>query len=120
MINGRKNLSGKEKMKKYKLIIKGIEEVNFKKYVKKGEKNLVRRLCSNVDKERIGYKRDGVKEIKNKKWLKGINWEEIRKKRIKENIIKYINGKKDIRNFENFKKEKSVKKDENYGWEKEL
>jgi hypothetical protein len=56
-------------MQTYKLILNGIEEVNFPKRVTRPAQNLVRRLCRAVATERLGYQKAGVQEIKNHKYV---------------------------------------------------
>lgn len=48
----------------YNAILKGVESVNFPRQMNKMTQSLVKQLCRNDPTERIGYQKDGIKDIR--------------------------------------------------------
>lgn len=84
--------------------------MNYKKFfeipedskISEEAKDLLRRLIADPD-ERLGT--NGVEEIKNHPFFRGVDWENLRK--VKAPLIPKLKGKTDTSNFENFEEETS-------------
>lgn len=64
-------------MQTYNLIVRGIENVIFPTKVKTNATSLIKKLCNATPSERIGYKRQGIQEIREHRWFQGFNWEKL-------------------------------------------
>jgi len=54
-------------MRTYKLILKGIDFINFPETVGKNAYNLIRKLCRENPQDRLGAQRGGLSDIKKHK-----------------------------------------------------
>ena len=54
-------------MQTYNLILRGMDMVEFPRKINKSAQHLVKKLCRDNPAERIGYQRDGLRDIKKHK-----------------------------------------------------
>lgn len=54
-------------MKTYNIILKGIDMVDFPRYMSRTAISLIKRLCRDVPVERLGYQKGGIQDIKKNK-----------------------------------------------------
>lgn len=57
-------------MKTYNIILKGIDMVDFPRYISRTAISLIKRLCRDVPVERLGYQKGGIQDIKKNKYDK--------------------------------------------------
>ena len=56
--------SGSDPMKTYNIILRGIDAIEFPKKVTRNASNLIKKLCRDSPVERLGYLKDGLRDIK--------------------------------------------------------
>lgn len=54
-------------MKTYNIILKGIDHIDFPRKISRNASNLIKRLCRDNPAERLGYQKNGIKDIKKHK-----------------------------------------------------
>lgn len=59
--------SGSDPMKTYNVILRGMDMVEFPRLISRNPQNLIRKLCRDNPAERLGYQKDGLKDIKKHK-----------------------------------------------------
>ncbi|KAI3385501.1 hypothetical protein SNEBB_003401 [Seison nebaliae] len=104
-------------MKTYKLILRGIDFLDFPKKFPKHAKNLMKRLCRENALERIGYQKGGINDLRKHKWLQGFDWEALRSMTMTPPILPSIKHHADTSNFDRFPPEDIEPEDETSGWD---
>lgn len=61
---GKPPFRGKDHMKTYNLILRGIDVVQMSAKIPKHAQNLIRGLCRQIPTERLGYQKKGIADIK--------------------------------------------------------
>lgn len=79
--------TGTEAMETYKMILKGIDKIDFPRSISKSAASLIKKLCRENPAERLGYQKGGVDEIKRHRWFDGFYWEGLVNRRITAPII---------------------------------
>lgn len=64
LLIGKPPFRGKDHMKTYNLILRGIDIVPMPQKISRSAQNLIRGLCRQVAAERLGYQKKGIGEIK--------------------------------------------------------
>ena len=79
--------TGSEAMETYKMILKGIDKIDFPRSISKNASSLIKKLCRENPTERLGYQRGGVEDIKRHRWFDGFFWEGLVARRMAAPII---------------------------------
>lgn len=74
LMNGLPPFTSNESMNTYRMILKGIESIEFPKRIPKTVQLIIKKLCRDNPVERLGYQKDGIKDIKKHKWYEGFSW----------------------------------------------
>lgn len=117
MLTGNPPFTSSEPMKTYRMILRGIDGIDWPWKVKKPAQNLIRRLCRTNPSERIGNLKGGVNEIKNHRWFAGFDWDGLRSQQLEPPHIPDIVNSVDLRNFDSFDNENDDAQIENSGWD---
>lgn len=117
LLTGSPPFSGADPMQTYNLILKGMDMVEFPRKINKSAQHLVKKLCRDNPAERIGYQRDGLKDIKKHKWYQGFDWEGLINKRVSPPITPKIKNAVDASNFDSYPKDTEEPPDEMSGWD---
>jgi len=117
MLTGNPPFTSSDPMRTYRLILKGIDAIDFPWKVKKPAQNLIRRLCRTNPSERIGNLRGGINEIKNHRWFSGFDWDSLKLQQLDAPWVPEIMSNVDIRNFDDFEKEDEKVPVELSGWD---
>uniref|UniRef100_F7A4Y2 cGMP-dependent protein kinase n=1 Tax=Ciona intestinalis TaxID=7719 RepID=F7A4Y2_CIOIN len=84
----------------YEGILGGIEGVKFSKRVKRSAELLIRNLCKLEPRDRLGYQKGGVNDIRKHRWFHGFDWQGLRTTSIKSPFKVHIKNAVDTNNFE--------------------
>ncbi|XP_078494369.1 cGMP-dependent protein kinase 1-like isoform X1 [Ciona intestinalis] len=84
----------------YEGILGGIEGVKFSKRVKRSAELLIRNLCKLEPRDRLGYQKGGVNDIRKHRWFHGFDWQGLRTTSIKSPFKVHIKNAVDTKNFE--------------------
>ena len=55
-------------MKTYNIILRGMDMIEFPRKITRNAQNLIKKLCRDNPAERLGYQKDGLKDIKKHKY----------------------------------------------------
>lgn len=104
LLTGSPPFSGSDPMKTYNIILRGIDAIEFPKKVTRNATNLIKKLCRDNPIERLGYLKDGLRDIKKHRWFQGFDWEGLRQRSpsIIPPIIPNVRGPTDLSNFDHF------------------
>ncbi|XP_063700416.1 cGMP-dependent protein kinase 1-like [Culicoides brevitarsis] len=78
LLVGKPPFGGKNPMRIYNNILRGIVAVEFPLKVPKRAQSLIKDLCQHNPVLRLGNLKNGVMDIKNHSWFHDINWDKIR------------------------------------------
>ncbi|EDV21557.1 uncharacterized protein TRIADDRAFT_30166, partial [Trichoplax adhaerens] len=117
LLTGSPPFTSDDPMKTYNLILRGIDRVDFPRKIGKNAQNLIRKLCKENPAERIGYQKNGIKDIQKHKWFQGFDWNGLRKRELKSPMQPTINGPLDHSNFDTFDQSNELPTDETSGWD---
>jgi len=78
------------------------QEIFFPNFISEDAKDIISKLLEYEPKKRLGYGNNGIDDIKNHKFFKDINWDDIynKKAKVEEKYIPKIDGKLDLKNFD--------------------
>lgn len=107
-------------MKTYKLILKGIDDVEFPKHVSDEGKQLVKALCKSTPVQRLGCGSRGISDVKKHKWFGGLDWERFGECKVAAPFRPNLRTNTDVHYFEKFEREEGVPPDEISDWDKEF
>ncbi|CAF1086523.1 unnamed protein product [Rotaria sp. Silwood1] len=121
LITGNPPFSGTDPMKTYNIILKGIDAVEFPRKLSKMASLLIKRLCRENPVERIGYQKDGIKDIQKHQWFEGFSWECLKKGTLIAPYIPKVEHDVDTSNFDYFAEDNLPEpEDDLTGWDKEF
>lgn len=89
-------------LKTYNLILKGIDILEFPRYISRSAISLIKKLCRDNPTERLGYHRNGIENIKKHRWFQGFDWEGLASQKMVPPPITTVNGPLDLQNFDTF------------------
>lgn len=104
-------------MKTYNIILKGIDMVDFPRYMSRSAVGLIKRLCRDIPAERLGYQKGGIQDIKKNKWFQGFDWDGLASLTLQPPIIHPVRHALDTSYFDTFPLDTDVPPDETTGWD---
>lgn len=63
LLTGSPPFSGSDPMKTYNIILKGVDMIEFPRKITRNAHNIIKKLCKDNPSERLGYQRNGLKDI---------------------------------------------------------
>lgn len=87
-------------IKTYEKILQS--QIEFPKFIDSNAKDLIRCLLKRDRTKRLGGLKDGIEEIKNHKWFKGVDWKTVSSKGIQTPIPVMIKSNGDSRYYEKY------------------
>lgn len=120
LLTGSPPFSGSDPMKTYNIILKGIDMIEFPRKITRNAHNLIKKLCKDNPSERLGYQRNGLKDIQKHKWFDGFNWDGLRNRKLAPPIVPKIKSSTDASNFDDYPKDDEVPPDDMTGWDKDF
>ncbi|KAL0281011.1 UNVERIFIED_CONTAM: hypothetical protein PYX00_002140 [Menopon gallinae] len=117
LLTGTPPFTASDPMRTYNIILKGIDMINFPKYITRTAQSLIKRLCRDSPSERLGYQRGGIEDIKKHKWFQGFDWLGLKQRALKPPITPLVRGPTDVSNFDVYSKETDVPPDEFSNWD---
>jgi cGMP-dependent protein kinase 1 len=64
LITGAPPFSASDPLKTYNLILKGIDAIEYSRYVSRSAVSLIKKLCRDSPADRLGYQRNGIDDIR--------------------------------------------------------
>ncbi|XP_006820496.1 cGMP-dependent protein kinase 1-like [Saccoglossus kowalevskii] len=121
LLTGSPPFSGADPMKTYNLILKGMDMVEFPRKMTKNAIIMIKRLCRDNPTERLGYQKNGIKDIQKHKWFEGFNWDGLRKRTMTPPILPTVRSPNDTSNFDDYPvDDEPVPPDDLTGWDKDF
>jgi len=120
LLTGSPPFSGSDPMKTYNIILKGIDMIEFPRKITRNAHNLIKKLCKDNPSERLGYQKNGLKDIQKHKWFDGFNWDGLRNRKLAPPIGPQIQSATDASNFDDYPKDDEIPPDDVSGWDREF
>lgn len=120
LLTGMPPFTSADPMKTYNIILKGIDALEFPRYIGKNAQSLIKRLGRENPSERLGYQKNGIADIKKHKWFQGFNWEGLRYRTLTPPIVPHVENATDTSNFDTFPHEFELPPDELSGWDEDF
>lgn len=117
LLVGKPPFTGKDRMKMYNQILRGIESVTMHSRVTRKAQDLIKKLCRSNATDRLGYQRNGIADIKNHNWFSGFEWKELRNQTMVAPLIRPVRNNTDLTNFDSLGPSRDEPADENSGWD---
>lgn len=117
LLTGNPPFRGCDPMKTYNIILKGIDMVDFPRYITKHAHSLIKRLCRDSPSERLGYQKNGISDIKNHKWFQGFDWVGLKHRTLTPPIILQVRSPLDNSNFDTYPRNEDIPPDDSSGWD---
>lgn len=117
LLTGNPPFSASDPMKTYNIILKGIDHIDFPRKISRNASNLIKRLCRDNPAERLGYQKNGIKDIKKHKWFQGFDWEGLQQEKLNPPIKPTVKSPSDYSNFDSYPRATEIPPDELSGWD---
>uniref|UniRef100_A0A182J1F8 cGMP-dependent protein kinase n=1 Tax=Anopheles atroparvus TaxID=41427 RepID=A0A182J1F8_ANOAO len=117
LLVGKPPFRGKNHMKTYNAILRGIDIVELPSRVPKKAQVLIKRLCRQTAAERLGYGKNGITDIKTHPWFGTFEWQRLKERTMPAPLIRPIVNDIDLSNFDEYPKDQDEPPDETSGWD---
>lgn len=119
LLVGKPPFRGKDHMRTYNAILRGIDAVRMPPRIPKHAQHLIRDLCRQIPTDRVGYQKKGIQEIKSHAWFTAGNfdWRALRARTTPAPLRRPIESVVDLSNFDDFPPEREEPPDEMSGWD---
>lgn len=120
LLTGSPPFTAPDPMKTYNLILRGIDAMDFPRFITKHARHVIKRLCRESPSERLGYGNNGVKDVQKHKWFEGFNWEGLKKRTLTPPFVPKVTSITDVSNFDIYPPDNSEPPDDLTGWDKDF
>ncbi|GAB0094504.1 cGMP-dependent protein kinase [Sergentomyia squamirostris] len=120
LLVGKPPFRGKDHLKTYTLILRGIESVDMPSRIPKKAQDLIKRLCRQIPAGRLGYQKQGIADIKNHNWFTKFEWEKLKNKAMVAPLVQSVKGSTDLSNFDDCPSDRDEPQDETSGWDRDF
>jgi len=120
LLTGSPPFSASDPMKTYNLILRGIDAIEFPRYITKNARHVIKRLCREGPSERLGYGNNGLKDVQKHKWFEGFNWEGLKRRTLTPPFLPKVSGPTDISNFDVYPPDVDDAPDDLSGWDRDF
>ncbi|XP_058839060.1 cGMP-dependent protein kinase 1-like [Topomyia yanbarensis] len=117
LLVGKPPFRGKNHMKTYNAILRGIDIIELPSRIPKKAQVLIKRLCRQTPAERLGYGKNGIADIKNHPWFAGFEWQRLKDRTLPAPLVRPILSDTDLSNFDEYPKDQDEPPDETSGWD---
>ncbi|XP_055682504.1 cGMP-dependent protein kinase 1 isoform X1 [Lutzomyia longipalpis] len=120
LLVGKPPFRGKDHLKTYTLILRGIESVDMPSRIPKKAQDLIKRLCRQIPAARLGYQKQGIAEIKTHTWFTKFEWEKLKNKTLTAPLVQTVKHPTDLSNFDDCPSDRDEPQDETSGWDRDF
>lgn len=117
LLVGKPPFRGKDHMKTYNLILRGIDVVQMPNKIPKSAQTLIRGLCRQTPTDRLGYQKNGIADVKKHAWFEGFHWDKLQDRSLSAPLIRPIKNNTDLSNFDEYPRDRDEPPDEIAGWD---
>ncbi|XP_055599697.1 cGMP-dependent protein kinase 1 [Uranotaenia lowii] len=117
LLVGKPPFRGKNHMKTYNAILRGIDIIEMPSRIPKKAQVLIKRLCRQAPVERLGYGKNGIADIKTHPWFSGFDWRKLQERTMVAPLVRPIQSDTDLSNFDDYPKDQDEPQDEMSGWD---
>nr|XP_034188551.1 cGMP-dependent protein kinase, isozyme 1-like [Osmia lignaria] len=86
----------------YENILRGINDGLFPPAVKSSTKHFIESLLQEDPVKRLGYLRNGVNDIRNHRWFRSFNWQNLQDQIMPAPVVPTVKNHLDLRNFDRY------------------
>lgn len=120
LLMGKPPFRGKDQMQTYNLILRGIDCIQLSQKLPKKAQMIIKRLCRQSANERLGYQKNGIKDIKSHAWYADFEWEKLQNNKMQAPLVRHVKDNTDLSNFDEYPRDRDDPPDELSGWDKEF
>ncbi|RDD47293.1 cGMP-dependent protein kinase 1 [Trichoplax sp. H2] len=118
LLTGSPPFTGSDPMQIYNLILKGMDAIDFpRNRISKQAQNLIKKLCRENPNDRLGYQKNGLKDIMKHKWFDGFNWIGLRSRTLDPPYKPKIRSPFDGGNFDDYPPDEDDVLEDDSGWD---
>lgn len=104
-------------MEIYESIVRGFEDMKFSKHINKSTQRVIKKLCKEKPKERLGCQKNGITGIRKDRWFRGFKWKALQNKTMQAPLRPKINSYIDTSNFDECELSTDAPEEEFSGWD---
>ncbi|XP_031617162.1 cGMP-dependent protein kinase 1 isoform X2 [Contarinia nasturtii] len=117
LLLGKPPFRGKDHMKTYNLILRGIDVVTMSHKIPKSAQHLIKGLCRQTPTDRLGYQKKGIADVKKHAWFEGFQWDKLEDRTLTAPLKRPIKNNTDLSNFDEYPRDSDEPPDELTGWD---
>lgn len=117
MMHGDPPFTGETTLECYELVLQGFNDFEFSKYITEEAKAIIKKLSRDNPKARLGYKKNGIDDIRKNKWFKGFNWDMFQRRAMQAPFRPKIKSMIDTSNFDACETTDEIAVEEFSGWD---
>lgn len=111
---------GKDHLKTYTKILRGIESTEMPSRVTKSARDLIRKLLRQVPTDRIGNQKEGIVDIKRHALFNKFDWNKLEAKALPAPLVRSVKNITDLSNFDECPRDDDEPQEETSGWDKDF
>lgn len=116
---GRPPFRGKDHLKTYTLILRGVEATEMPSKISKHAKDIIRKLCRQIPTDRLGNQKSGIVDIQKHTWFTSnkLDWNKLKDQSWSAPLVRKINNNNKLSNFDECPRDYDDPQEENSGWD---
>lgn len=111
---------GKDHLKTYTKILRGIEKPDMPSIITKNGKDLIYRLLRQIPVDRLGNQKEGIADIKKHGFFHKFDWQKLSTQQMTAPLVKTVKSKYDLSNFDDCPRDDDEPQEEISGWDKDF
>ncbi|XP_022593513.1 cGMP-dependent protein kinase 2-like [Seriola dumerili] len=115
LLVGSPPFSSSEPQKIYAKILEGA--LKYPPYLNEAAKSIISKLCRPRPGQRLGNKKDGIKDVRNHRWFSSMNWHKLRVGQLDAPTVRLIRKGPCYINFDRFPLDQTKADEEFSGWD---
>lgn len=111
---------GRDHLKTYTKILRGIEATEMPSRITKNAKDLIRRLLKQAPLDRLGNQKEGIADIKKHSFFHKFDFQKLSTHSYAAPFVKTVKNKYDLSNFDQCPRDDDEPQEETSGWDKDF
>lgn len=111
---------GKDHLKTYTKILRGIEATEMPSRITKNAKDLIRRLLRQIPLDRLGNQKEGIVDIKKHSFFHKFDFQRLSTQQMPAPLVKTVKSKYDLSNFDDCPRDEDEPQEETSGWDRDF
>lgn len=111
---------GRDHLKTYTKILRGIESTDMHSRITKQAKDLIRRLLRQIPLDRLGNQKEGIADIKKHSFFHKFDFQKLSTQQMPAPFVKAVKSKYDLSNFDDCPRDDDEPQEETSGWDQDF